>query len=985
MLRTLVAVMMRFGLYGLALSIHLFSALAMAQTVPGAPPGTPAVGALRVVPGERLSDWLLRNADSKTDLTALHWTVVTEQPAQAQLRHAVVAKLGERAALAQWLSRLPVTGRVVVAYPDARWLQGAVKDDPVLGTGQSVVLLHRPEKVSVLNEKGLVCLVVHRAGALAGDYLQACAADFSGDARDSTPHWAWLAQADGRVAPVGVASWNAQAQDEPGPGAWLWAPSNTAGVSGATSSNLARFLATQLPAEVLLPALGLDYRQTELPAIPASGDLRGAARDLELTASDWGEIGLLQTPTARMERVGEVRLKVSSAWPYTNLNVMLQPMEWLEAGFRYTDVQTALYGPEIAGGQTYKDKSFDLKIRLLEESAKQPQLAAGLRDIGGTGLFSGEYVVASKRWGDWDASAGLGWGYLGGRANIRAPFGFLGDGFKNRPQAEVGQGGVVSTNPMFRGNAALFGGVQWHVPRSSVILKLELDGNNYQNEPFSSQLQAPSPLNIGAVYRYSPFVDFSGSWERGNRLSFGITLHAALDKLESPKMLDPAPPRVQALPVEDLLQTPLTQSFWGEAAQELRKHTGWQVIELLLQRSILTVRAETDESLFIQERVQAAVAVLHKEAPWFVKQFVFELQRRGLSVTTVEVDRAQWVAQRTQAQPSTMRHPVQRVLVGAPPEVVAREAQLLHNPAASDLSIQWGPSYRQILGGPDGFLLYQAGLQGKLDWRLSPGTWLTADLNARLLDNYQGFKYDAPSNLPRVRTFAREYVTTSQVTMPVLQLTHVQDMGAGHYASVYGGMLEDMYAGVGGEWLYRPWQGPLAFGVDVNRVRQRDFRQNLVLRDYQVNTGHATLYWDTGVRDVQIKLSAGQYLAGDTGATLDLRRVFRNGTAIGAWVTKTNVSAEQFGEGSFDKGVYITIPFDVMLPKSSPGVANIAWTPLTRDGGARLGRSVSLFDLTSQRDARLWGFNSKPVSGARRLVSAEHLGAVELEPAPDPW
>ena len=93
----------------------------------------------------------------------------------------------------------------------------------------------------------------------------------------------------------------------------------------------------------------------------------------------------------------------------------------------------------------------------------------------------------------------------------------------------------------------------------------------------------------------------------------------------------------------------------------------------------------------------------------------------------------------------------------------------------------------------------------------------------------------------------------------------------------------------------------------------------------------------------------GRYLAGDFGATLDMSRVFRNGVTIGAFATKTNVSAAQFGEGSFDKGVYLSIPFDAMLTRSSNTIANFVWKPLTRDGGAMLGRANPLYSLTSVR------------------------------------
>jgi hypothetical protein len=97
-------------------------------------------------------------------------------------------------------------------------------------------------------------------------------------------------------------------------------------------------------------------------------------------------------------------------------------------------------------------------------------------------------------------------------------------------------------------------------------------------------------------------------------------------------------------------------------------------------------------------------------------------------------------------------------------------------------------------------------------------------------------------------------------------------------------------------------------------------------------------------------------LAGDVGATLDMSKTFANGVAVGAWVTKTNVSAQRFGEGSFDKGLYLRIPFDVMTTTRSGNVANLAYNPLTRDGGARLNREFTLYGATSPKSQRETGY-----------------------------
>ncbi|MFP5477545.1 MAG: YjbH domain-containing protein, partial [Gammaproteobacteria bacterium] len=108
------------------------------------------------------------------------------------------------------------------------------------------------------------------------------------------------------------------------------------------------------------------------------------------------------------------------------------------------------------------------------------------------------------------------------------------------------------------------------------------------------------------------------------------------------------------------------------------------------------------------------------------------------------------------------------------------------------------------------------------------------------------------------------------------------------------------------------------------------------------------------------RLSAGQYLAGDRGVSIDIAKRFDNGLTMGAYATKTNVSSAQFGEGSFDKGIFISIPLDALLPRSSRSVIGFNWSPLTRDGGARLGRAVTLYDLTYARDPDSRSFGPPP-------------------------
>lgn len=135
----------------------------------------------------------------------------------------------------------------------------------------------------------------------------------------------------------------------------------------------------------------------------------------------------------------------------------------------------------FSGDQTYKDKAFDVKLRLWEESYWMPQVAVGARDIGGTGLFDAEYIVASKASGPFDFSLGLGWGYLGTSGNVSNPFCSYSDKFCSRDNSYK-EAGSVDGSDMFHGPASLFGGVEYQTPWQPLRLKLEYEGNNYQQD-----------------------------------------------------------------------------------------------------------------------------------------------------------------------------------------------------------------------------------------------------------------------------------------------------------------------------------------------------------------------------------------------------------------------------------------------------------------------------------------------------------------------
>ncbi len=172
----------------------------------------------------------------------------------------------------------------------------------------------------------------------------------------------------------------------------------------------------------------------------------------------------MQTPTARMRNAGDASLAFSHTSPYTWMNADAQPLDWLEVTMRYMDLLNMPYGSaDFSGDQTYKDKSIDIKLKLWNETAHLPQVAVGVRDLAGTGLWSSEYVVASKRTSNLDWSVGLAWGYMGGRGNLANPLSVLGSNFRTR-QGGAAATGEVGITSWFTGPTSLFGGVQYQTP-----------------------------------------------------------------------------------------------------------------------------------------------------------------------------------------------------------------------------------------------------------------------------------------------------------------------------------------------------------------------------------------------------------------------------------------------------------------------------------------------------------------------------------------
>jgi len=650
-----------------------------------------------------------------------------------------------------------------------------------------------------------------------------------------------------------------------------------------------------------------------------------------------GGVGLVEMPTARMMPEGAFGVHLTKASPYGRYAVYAQPLPWLEVLFKYTEIENRIYG---ISNQSYKDKSTDVKVQLREESYYWPSVSLGIRDVGGTGLFASEYVVASKQVGRFDFTLGMGWGYLGRQEHFSNPLCGVEDAFCQRDSVAE-QGGTISLGNFFSGKqVALFGGLAYHPETWPIILKAEYDANDYQSEPFQNNLKQDTPFNIGVLYRYKDIVDLQLGFVRGNTFTLGLTLKTNFKKGRTAKYLDPAPEEVaKVTPVQEVAKVD-----WNKLEQQIQKKSGFRIEKVYQKADEVVIKGQQKHYIQTAKGLGRASRLLANQMPEEIEKFTFVDTYNGVDISSVTLNRLKFErsARLEEEQESILSSA--KFLPNHP--VDSNKLRFTNHQKLLDYKIS--PSVSASYGGPDAFVLYQVNLNFDGNYYLRENSWIAGGVELGLIDNYDQFNYTAPSNLPRVRTNIKEYLKTSKLRLNNLQILNLESAGEDVFYMGYLGYLETMYGGVGGELLYRPHGKRWALGIDVNAVKQRDFDQRFSFRDYSVLTGHLTGYYET--KDlIAFQVSAGQYLAKDRGVTIDISRKFKNNAQMGFWATKTNVSSETFGEGSFDKGFYLTIPFDAFTFKSTTDMARLNWQFLTRDGGQKLNRNYELYDLTGSR------------------------------------
>ena len=637
-------------------------------------------------------------------------------------------------------------------------------------------------------------------------------------------------------------------------------------------------------------------------------------------ASDFGTTGLIDIPTARMSSDGTLTTTAAIQSRTKAYSITYQATPWLEGTFRYTGFNRAIYS---------YDRNYEAKIRLWEEQRYLPQVAIGIRDLVGTGVWGSEYVVASKEMGNFDVTLGMGWGRLAGKGDFENPMTWLSDTFSVR-DSDTGLGGELSTGDFFSGKeVGLFGGISYDVPGLPLTAMMEYNPDQYD---FSFQRGGERPKSpITAAVKWDALPGVSLTLSHQHNQEWGIELSAALDTKSLP-----------AKPSNRVFRSSLDYPV-DELPAGINPLSWYDTLLFDVERSgILLLEATVDEISHSATIVMGnlaypvwadAVATMANLAdlhlPTTVNTFNIVIEEEGHRLHSISMRRPSL----TYGQIGQLVESEIRVEPIKPLSFVQHRTDFVQKKVFFDVNL----SNRLQLFDPDDPARYQ--LYAKVGVSLAlPKSWLlTGAYGLDITNNFdESNRINSGSVLPRVRSDVVKYLTEGDTGLDSLYLekrgTAMNDI---HYR-VFGGVLESMFSGFGGEVLYQPYQSRLAYGVSANWVQQRDYDKSFKHLDYKTSTAFASVYWATPFYNFDVAIHAGKYLAKDVGATLEVRRTFHNGWSVGLWATKTDVSAEDFGEGSFDKGMYFRIPFNGLLGTSSRSNYSMRLRPIQRDGGQRL-------------------------------------------------
>lgn len=496
-----------------------------------------------------------------------------------------------------------------------------------------------------------------------------------------------------------------------------------------------------------------------------------------LTYGLYGQPGMIDTPTARMMPDGELSGSFAAFGPLQRGSLSFQIAPRLTGSFRYGALV------DFFGDSTLYDRSFDLRFLALKEGRYRPAVTIGLQDFMGTGIYSSEYIVATKSVLDTlEITGGIGWGRLGG-VNTLGSTG-------TRATGTIAQGGVPNIDRWFSGDYAAFGGIAYS-PTDALTFKAEISSDAYEEEEARDIFDREGQINLGVDYRLNDNVQLSAYSLYGTAFGAMATVYFNPRTLgvEGGIAPGPLPVAVRAPGTADDLGWTADNTTSGQAAARLRELAaadGLRVEAVTLEPTRAVVRMVNDRYHVTSQAIGRMARAMTQALPASVEVFEIIPVVDGVPASSVVVARsdlerlehrsADAMLERTQFVDAYARAPEPDA--GIYPRLSYSVAPFL------DLSVF----------DPESPLRYDLGVRAQAAYRVLPNVEVAGSIKGKILGNIGG-RNPEQSGLPRVRTDASFFSSEGNPAVEYLTAAHYGRLGRDLYSRVTFGYLETMYAG----------------------------------------------------------------------------------------------------------------------------------------------------------------------------------------------
>ena len=324
---------------------------------------------------------------------------------------------------------------------------------------------------------------------------------------------------------------------------------------------------------------------------------------------------------------------------------------------------------------------------------------------------------------------------------------------------------------------------------------------------------------------------------KGNTISFGFSLHANLKETNLKKMIRqkvPQPKRIKAVNSNP-------GSLYRSSLRLVNER------DLFYQHGHLHKDGETYEVTYAQSKYTSfaratgrLIRILDDISPNDITTFKINNINGGLGMYSLKIDRDDF----SRYKDENLYKLASKNVELKPYHYSKNKDQYEFNPQAQyPVNYQkLTPILRTQLGGPDGFFFGDFRIAYKSELLISQKLSIYTDMSMGIYDNFGELKLLSDSIIPHVRTDIVKYLRASRKKPYIkrIQANYYHEFSKNVYSKLAGGIFEDMFLGIGGEILYRPYDKN--YGVEeLWGVQQRDYRMLFGTRDYKINS-HINLY-----------------------------------------------------------------------------------------------------------------------------------------------